>query len=93
LKVDHQIELFGAQAAPHRGQRRHAVPTTRRAIEGNDLVEVRLTGEQAGQRAVHHPGQMSLRPALAKHRGNRQRLDNVPQGAGLDQADALGVKL
>ena len=73
-----------AQRVRERGRARRA---ERAAVERQRVGEVRVAGEERLVGAVHDPGDVGGREPLPQRRQHRQGVDDVAQGARLDEGD------
>jgi hypothetical protein len=58
------------------------------AVEEDDFVEVGVAVDEAGAVRGDEPGDVGLREAAAEQVEDGERVDDVAQGAGLDDQDA-----
>ena len=93
LEIDHQVKLLLAKPPAEFGVGPECLQKSRlggAAVEGNDETEIRVPTQQALIRMIDDPGDGGLGIAAPERRQHRQAMDNVTQGAGLDDGNAAG---
>lgn len=86
LQVEDEIEFSAAKFASQ------SAPISQRAFafEGNDVVQIGVSLKEAFEFPVDDPGDFGLRKAGTQGGEEREGLDDIAEGAGLDDADSIG---
>jgi hypothetical protein len=95
LEVEDEVEALGAEVLEEAkelgGEARGGIPAGEAlAVEKDDVVELRVVGEQAGTAGGHEPGDVGGGVGGAEEVEDGECVDDVADGGGLDEQDALG---
>ena len=88
MQVEDQIEL----PLPQILQQLQVVSGSAASMKVQQFVQERMPFEQIREFVIDDPGNFRVRESLTQHRQQRQRLDNVTEGARLDDANASNIQ-
>ena len=94
LQIDDQIEPQPPQVSARSRNDWAAPPQTAArgaAVEGQRLVEVGMAAQQIGVGPIDDPADVGVREAAAQGGQDGQAVNDVAEGARLEQDDAAGV--